>query len=78
MVCGRLVKPMRRPFSFDEGAYKGRNVGLWEKSWGGGKNTRVKGGCSDTDIDSVITWDALMTRDLNEGDVVVVFFGVWM
>ena len=55
----------------DEGAYKGRYIGFWEKRWG--KDTRVKGGCLGSDIDSVITWEALMTRDPNEGEVVVVF-----
>jgi len=52
-------------------AYKGRNVGFWEKCWG--KNTWVTSGCLGSNIDSVIAWDALMTRDPNEGDVVVVF-----
>ena len=71
IVCGRLVKPMKRPLSFDEGAYKGRNVGFREKGWE--KDTKVKGGCLGSDINSVIAWDALMTRDRNESDVVVVF-----
>jgi len=62
---------MGRPFSFDEGAYKGRNVGFWEQGWG--KDMRVTGGCLGSDIDSVIAWDALMIRNPNEGDVVVVF-----
>jgi len=41
---------------------------------GTGKDMTVTGGCLGSDIDSVIAWDALMTRDPNKGDVVVVFF----
>jgi len=47
---------MGRQFSFDEGVYKGPNIGFGEKGWG--KNTRVKGGCLGSDIDSIIAWDA--------------------
>jgi len=54
---------MGRAFSFDEGAYEGRNFGFGEKGWG--KDTRVTGGCLGSDMDSVIAWDALMTRDPN-------------
>ena len=67
----RLFMPMGRPFSFNEGAYRGRHVGFWEKGWE--KDSRVKGGCLGSDIDSVIAWDALMTRDPNKGDFVVAF-----
>jgi len=62
---------MGRPFSFDEGAYKGRNVGFWDK--GRGKDTRLKGGCLGSDIDSVIARGALLTWDPNASDFVVVF-----
>ena len=62
---------VNRPFSFDEGAYKGRYVGFWEEGWG--KDTRVTSGWLRSDIYLVIAWDALMTRDPNEGDVVVVY-----
>ena len=62
---------MGRPFSFDERTYTGRYVGFWEKDWG--KDTRVKGSYLGSDIDSVIAWEAFMTRHPNESDVVVVF-----
>jgi len=39
----------------------------------GGEDTRVTGGCFGGDIDTVIAWDTLMTRDPNEGDIVIDF-----
>ena len=57
LVCGRLIKSMGGPFSFDEGAYKGRNVGVWEIEKAGGRIRGLRA------IDSVIAWDALMTTE---------------